>query len=74
MKTVPAKWTFHQKAYFAGLISAFMPGGHVRAVIRAIRLHPSDPHYFDCFIAVLEPRVNATRWNAIVKKLEGLFK
>jgi hypothetical protein len=63
MKRLPDNWTFEQKAFFAGLISARVPVRHLQTVFSALRSETKrDAAYFDYIIAILEPRISPARW------------
>ena len=75
MKTLPSNWTEQQIAYFAGLISARCPFGHLKKIIEHLNIivPPAHERWFQSFIAVLEPRISADQWQGCVETCTRLF-
>jgi hypothetical protein len=74
MKTLPDSWTLHQKAFFAGLISAYVSKQHLQVVFSSLPTVKNDEACFDCIIAMLGSRINAERWKRLVAMCQRYFK
>lgn len=73
MKTLPDNWTFEQKAFFAGLISAHVSKQHLQVVFSKLPQAKNDRAFFDFIIAILEPRIDAERWARTVAACQRYF-
>jgi hypothetical protein len=75
MKTLPEHWTVGQRAFFAGLISAYVDVRHLKVVIDHLTAITPFTHelFFDQLIAVLEPRIQPARWDGVVEGCERIF-
>jgi predicted tellurium resistance membrane protein TerC len=73
MKTLPDNWTTQQKAFFAGVLSAYVPRRHLVVVVDALPTQPTTELYFDHFIAVLEPRISSEHWDRVLITCMRLF-